>query len=566
MKFILFNLVILLISTFPVKADIKFCGKILTYDEKIPKLAHVTYHAPNGKDIIYEADENGYFSINIQKEYLTELTFSAVDHISIRQKFPIPVNVDSISLDAKLIPNQIFTDLEQIFIAGNFNQRDTDNPPEMIKNEDGKFTFKIEFNSDTLIYQIFPQFSHNPSNRTYNGSQSDFFIYDGAGDYNSAIMNKSRKFEITFDPDYYPKGVYLSSVEFENEQYTHEFNVYNKTLREYLDYLIERSGVSINKSKSGTGKDEQTIGLKKEYLKNIEEYISEIKDENIRRLTILEYLHVAMDGMNIRGIKDFVNKSLVNEIFEINPNSEVWNNSSNIYRLAFAEILSGNLKKPKYWEKILDSEQSDNIKAGYLATLVHYCYYEELEELFDKYYDKLQAEFADTKEALRSRANFGKNKKILVDKNIPDFKLPNLDNESEFITPNTLKGKYVLVDIWGTWCMPCLLELPNLHNAYQKLKSKNFTIYSIAIDTSPQVVKKFRDSKNKFPWLKEWQQFETNLPWLHSYGGNWDSEIINTFEVTGVPTVFLIDPNGKIIATSDLRGENLTEILEGYIK
>jgi thiol-disulfide isomerase/thioredoxin len=563
--------IILILGTFFllnqfVVADLVITGQILTYDDKAPKMAHISYKAKNGELVVIPADSKGFYTVKIDADYNAEITFSAVDHISITQKFPIPENLDSLSITSKLIPNQIYNDIESISILGDFNDRDFDEAPQMKKNSDGKYYYEVKFDSDTLSYQIFPKFEKNLSERTFNGSQSDYFVYDMGGDYNSVIIDKSRKFNIVFDPNYYPQGAYFSSIEFSDEQYNTNYNAYNKIQREFDLYIGDRSMIYLNESIPNEEKAAKSIQTKKEYLDRIAESIALIKDKNIRLLGILDYIHVAHDGVNVNGMDSLVNNELLKEMFQTSPDSDIWAQGYHYYQIAFAEILLGNIENPKFAYKILESDHPKEIKAGLLSVFVHYCHYNELEELEDKYYTKLQAEYPETKEAMRSRASFGKDKNIMVGKTIPDFKLTNLDNDNEIITPKSLRGKYVLVDIWGTWCMPCLMEIPFIVDAYEKFKDKNFTVFSIAIDGSASVVRKFRETKNKLPWLKKDEQIQTNLPWLHSYAGNWESEIISIFEVVGVPTTFLIDPDGKIIDTSDLRGEGLIKTLEKYIK
>jgi len=549
-----------------VLADLVITGQILTQIEEPPKMAHISYLSKKGELVVIPTDSEGFFTINIDSDYFAEITFSAVDHISITQKFPIPENLDSLMIRSKLIPNQIYDDVESISIIGDFNDRSFEDAPIMKQSNDGKYYYELKYNSDTLSYQIFPKFKKHNSERTYNGSQSHYFVYDMAGDYNSVIVDKSRNFKIVFDPKYYPSGSYTSSIEFSDEQYNITYNAYNKIQKDFNLYIGDRSMLFLNESLPNEEKTVKGIQTKKEYLNKIAESINEIKDKNIRLLGILEYLHVAHDGVNINGMDSLVNKELLMEVFETSPEAKIWSNGVHYYQVAFAEILLGNIENPKYAYKILESDHPKEIKAGLLSVLVHYCHYNNLENLEDKYYTKLQAEYPETKEAMRSKASFGKDRNIMVGKTIPDFKLTNLDNESEIINPQTLRGKYVLVDVWGTWCMPCLMELPHLVEVHNKFKDKNFTIYSIAIDGSASVVRKFRESKSKLPWLKKDEQIQTNLPWLHSYAGNWDSEIISIFEVVGVPSTFLIDPDGKIINTSDLRGEELIKTLEKYIK
>lgn len=112
---------------------------------------------------------------------------------------------------------------------------------------------------------------------------------------------------------------------------------------------------------------------------------------------------------------------------------------------------------------------------------------------------------------------------------VAGFSLPDpKDKEIDF---NSFKGKYVLIDFWASWCVPCRQSFPHMREVYQKYKGDHFEIYSISID------------ENKAAWLKAVK--EENNPWPQSL----DTKNISQsgFAVTAVPTTYLVDPNGKII-------------------
>ncbi|SKA47351.1 Thiol-disulfide isomerase or thioredoxin [Chitinophaga eiseniae] len=116
-----------------------------------------------------------------------------------------------------------------------------------------------------------------------------------------------------------------------------------------------------------------------------------------------------------------------------------------------------------------------------------------------------------------------------IGKQVRDFSLP--DPQGKLIPFSSLKGKYVLIDFWASWCAPCRKSFPHMREVYQQYKDQNFVIYSISID------------KSKTDWLKA--VGEENNPWLQSLDN------INVagsgFAITGVPTTYLIAPDGKIM-------------------
>jgi thiol-disulfide isomerase/thioredoxin len=548
-------------------ADFVFKGKIITYNGSAPVLANVSYKDADDSTYIEQADKDGNYTFKVKDAMTVELLFTAANHLSLSQKFPIPSGKDFLQVNVKLKPLKKLTNVKEVSIRGNFNEFSNENAPNMTKNDNGTYTFKVKNISDTLLYQICPEYNDRVGDHTFNGTQSDFYVYDKGGDYISGIVNKSKEFNIEFNPALFPEGNFKTEVTISDEKYSKDFEIYKQITKQFNNYIRDRSGIIFNNTIPDDQKHDKGVETKIQYLNKIDSLITNVKLKEFRYLSILEYLSVAHDGVNVDGIEKEINKTLLNEIYEVSPDSKLWSDGAgNYYSLVFAEILLGNVSNPEYMNKVLKAKQPENVKAGMLEVIIQYCSRNKLPDLQDKYYDILQNEYSGSKEAKRARFQFSKDKAIQVGKNIPDFSMKNLDNETENITPETLAGKYVLIDVWGTWCGPCLMELPTLVNVYNKFKDKNFTIYSIAIDGSAATVKKFRENSNKLPWLKPEEQPKSNLPWIHSYAGNWDSDIVNKLEVLGVPSPILIDPEGKIIALEGLRGEELEKTLEKFMK
>lgn len=137
-----------------------------------------------------------------------------------------------------------------------------------------------------------------------------------------------------------------------------------------------------------------------------------------------------------------------------------------------------------------------------------------------------------------------------TDKQAPEFIAFTSNNEE--VHPLTLaKRKYLLIDFWASWCPPCRKENPNLVKTYAEFKNKGFSIISISLDSSVELWKKAISKDNL-----EWTQLIDRKAW--------NGDGIKKYGIRLIPSNFLIDSNGKIIA-KNLKGENLRNVLLYFI-
>jgi peroxiredoxin len=141
-------------------------------------------------------------------------------------------------------------------------------------------------------------------------------------------------------------------------------------------------------------------------------------------------------------------------------------------------------------------------------------------------------------------------KAVAIGKIAPSFSQTSVDGKT--ISLENFKGKYVLVDFWASWCVPCRKEHPNFLKTYEKYKAKNFEIVSVSID------------EDKNAWINASKIDKINWTNLLDTKGQ-TNEVAVKYGVQAVPANFLIDSNGVIIA-KNLDGEELEKTLAGLLK
>ncbi|MNX82726.1 Thiol-disulfide oxidoreductase ResA [compost metagenome] len=135
----------------------------------------------------------------------------------------------------------------------------------------------------------------------------------------------------------------------------------------------------------------------------------------------------------------------------------------------------------------------------------------------------------------------------------PEFAQMNTENKA--VKLSDYRGKYVLVDFWASWCGPCRAENPKVLKAYNAFKDKNFTVLGVSVD----------QERDREKWLKAIK--DDGMPWMQLVDPNHDDPkgAGNLYAIKAIPSNFLIDPQGKIIA-KNLRGDALEKKLAEVIK
>jgi len=171
--------------------------------------------------------------------------------------------------------------------------------------------------------------------------------------------------------------------------------------------------------------------------------------------------------------------------------------------------------------------------------------------IYDNLFNGLNKKVRASKEGVALKKTIDGFMAVRIGAAAPLFTSP--DTSGNALNLKDLRGKYVLLDFWASWCGPCREENPNVVKAYEQFKDKGFTVLGISLDKDDK-----RDA-----WVKAIK--EDGLVWYQvSDLKFWNSPVAQLYSIRSIPQNFLLDPQGKIVA-ANLRGEALLQKLQALI-
>lgn len=335
------------------------------------------------------------------------------------------------------------------------------------------------------------------------------------------------------------------------------------------NYLIEKRRLFIDRKKE-TEKFYKVEENK--YLEHIQNLNKEIKDILIdkkiedsfveKEIINLKYGYL-LDLYNYENLQKFYFGKIVSpsENF-LKPIQSIDFDNSDLYNSTPAYRALAGLKWKKDIEKAKDLDQMDflfnriNTRDLKLDVLISFYYsISKTPKKSKEYYKLLKKYVTNTvflKEAKKLYENVNKTKE---GKKSPDFNFENI--EGKVVSLTDFKGKYVFIDVWATWCMPCMQQIPYIKKLEEKYHDKNIVFLGISVD-----------KKDKYSLWKETINSK-NMKGIQLFADNsFQSKFIKSYSITSIPRFILINPEGKIVKSNMYKpsDERTEEFLNKLLK
>lgn len=141
------------------------------------------------------------------------------------------------------------------------------------------------------------------------------------------------------------------------------------------------------------------------------------------------------------------------------------------------------------------------------------------------------------------------NAQITIGEQAPEISLP--DVKGNTVTLSSFKGKIVLIDFWASWCGPCRASNPKIVKLYNKYKASGFEVFGVSFDEKTTAWKRaIRTDRINYS-----QVIDTKI---------WEGDVAYKYGIEAIPTTFLLDKEGKIVAI-DLEGKELEEAVKALL-
>lgn len=515
-------------------------GRVLAADGEAPGLAHVHRLHPIAffPEETLEVAADGRFEIVVPGDLSSKLRITATHHQEV--EIPVVVTGDGpVDLDIHLAPLLPREDLETVRISGDWDDRQLrhgpglSGAPEMERRPDGTFVYVVESPEETITYGLGGVVDEEI---VIAGTGADDFVFEEHRGYRAVAATEDGRAEIVFDPAALPGAKAHGEARLVSAD--------TALVRSFAIARAEATAKEVTMAalRDGDEPDRPVIlaAARREILAVLDD--TEAPDA-LRSYAAARLLQNLVGGEETPAERE-------RAFAELEPGDPAWGFAARLLTYLHQSEDAARLEK-------LYAEHPDPVVRDHaLVGLVGQAKTAGDRVRWTALHAELEKVASDRPSLRRFAVELDPATRVAEGEPLPAFEAELLDSGA--ISSSALLGRWTLFDFWGTWCAPCIGEMPHLHEAWERFGGgesegrADFHLVSIAAD-DVEKVREFRDG--------DWP-----MPWSHVVVPHGD-DIFETFEVTHFPMAILVDPRGSIVAVDDgLRGEELLQTLEKHLE
>ncbi len=535
-------LIILLLICCNVNANVEFEITVGGEDKEYIENSIVSLAQKHGAELTetHYVPKSGRLTITLPNDDLWFLTVSAPNYIPLIEAV-FPKDVTEFSAEVTLRPIAYKDEIKEIRVIHSDADFEFDETLLMTKRKDGRYHLTHETNSAVFKYFFFGA-AQRPT--MVNGQVQDSFEYNDRGHFNSVINVENGLVEIVFDPALGAEKSEESTIIFTDDVVKQRAAVLNE-----FSGFQDQWRTDLKNYKNEHGKTDGFEVDQTAIMARIDALISDAEDEVIRDIAHIafsflhddhvEYTQQAIEHLGIDNPAwSLGGGKIVSQMAHQIGSQDEDIASDDIY-------LNGIRKQPDFFNSFLERSQVHNARKELIFVAL---YSHKMQQNMDQaraYLKLLKEDYPGDMIVKLATDLVGDNLALKVGASIPNFEFSEM-NENTSITKESLKDKVYLIDLWATWCSPCLEELPYLTEVYEEYSDKGFDIVSIAMWDDAEDIKEFQN--------KHWK-----MPWKNVFVSSEDiNQVAKLLEVKFLPKVMLVDQNGEIIAmNSEVKKEKL---------
>jgi thiol-disulfide isomerase/thioredoxin len=539
--------ILLCISISNGQTNTQIFGKILGYDNKPMAKANIMLFDSTQKLTVIidptqkliaqkvEADSQGRFTMSLSERGLIHFRVSGTFHQS--REFTIFIsNQDTLYPVFTLEPFDYVKDFSWVSVVGDFNNFSTKGAFPIKKKKDGTYSGLIPVQTNTLTYQL--SFIENNGLRV-QGTDADQWKLLNDGTYGTVVQAQNGKAKIDFHPK---KIIYNKS--FPKIEIIGDTSA-NK-IAQCIFRIEERRIFGLRTSIYVPTRTDEF--LKKMYpkeldLKIIKAQLAVESDSVVKEALWLDYLEWMIRFDKSSSPREWRRK--FRNIFEaISPSSVFWGVSP--YSLECITRTGDRDFIISYAKKVQESNKN---REAYYAAGTLLCIEVDYQRIQDSLTTRSGKQWIERTKRGSPLHNLKRGAKL------PKFHFASLRDSTKIYENKSFQGRYLLLDLWATWCGHCVLERPDIEKVYNTFKSKNLEVLSVSFDRRASDVFFFEKEKGKMLWPQAYVGTESDRYSV------WDR-----FEIQGIPLRILVDTKGKILVYDDgLYKEDLIKTVSSFI-